>query len=196
MTIYNSKWRFRINVPCSSSLQMCPAVLWSLLCSSFMEYKQQTVSIHLPFVPKLHQLTESCYVTDSKIVGARFSSAQRPVFHYSLLHPFKKSKRVLSMDNSLTCVWWTVVFSGKTIRELLEKKNMGDFEKFQIEGKICNKNVALFGFVHIPHGLISVSWRDHWIGYISCSPIFLFVYVLEDGKLYPRSLWTLIHTGR
>lgn len=144
MTIYNSKWRFRINVPCSSSLQMCPAVLWSLLCSSFMEYKQQTVSIHLPFVPKLHQLTESCYVTDSKIVGARFSSAQRPVFHYSLLHPFKKSKRVLSMDNSLTCVWWTVVFSGKTIRELLEKKKYGGFWKVSDRGKDLQQKCSSF----------------------------------------------------
>lgn len=34
---------------------------------------------------------------------------------------------------------------------------MGFSEKFELAGKICNKNVALFGVVHIPHGLISVS---------------------------------------
>lgn len=60
------------------------------------------------------------------------------------------------MNNSVICAWWKVVFSVKAIRKLLERK-MGSSEEFQLEGKICNKNVALFGFVHIPHGLISVS---------------------------------------
>lgn len=38
-----------------------------------------------------------------------------------------------------------------------KKKAGGRSEKFQLEGRICNKNAALFGFLHIPHGLISVS---------------------------------------
>lgn len=58
--------------PWSLSLQMCPAVLWSLFCSSFMEHKQQTVFIHSPFISKLQHVTESYYVSYSKIVGVDF----------------------------------------------------------------------------------------------------------------------------
>lgn len=42
-----------------------------------------------------------------------------------------------------------VVFSGKTIRKLLEK-NRESCEKFQLEGKICNKKEAFLDLYTFP----------------------------------------------
>ena len=58
-----------------------------------LQHISDELSVHLSFVSELQQLTESCYVTYSKILRARFSSAQHPTFHFNLLHTFKKGKK-------------------------------------------------------------------------------------------------------
>lgn len=98
------------------------------------------LSLFIYLLSQSYSKWQSCYVTYSKIVGTRFSSAQHLIFHYSSLHTFKKSKGVWSMNNLSIHVWWKVVFLGKTLRKLLENKFVCYWKVWA--GKTYNKNVV------------------------------------------------------
>lgn len=158
MTSYNSKWRFRNKCPL---LFVFPNVL--LYCAACSVPALWNISNELSLLIYLLSQSYSKWQRlvmwhTAKWLGLDFqvlSTLCSTTAFYTLSK--KTPKRVWSMNNSLICVWRKVVLSGKNLRKWLENK----FGGFELERKICNENGAVCGVVHIPHGFISVSWRDH-----------------------------------